>query len=185
MGKSKTPELTALKLSGSMKEQYQDGRRTVSGEKNPCWKGGIIKSHSAGYIRVWLPESDPFHSMCDSNGYVYEHRLVMAQSLGRCLNDNEVVHHKNQDKTRNIDTDMKVCPSTGYHTRIHQVPTYIYFGCCYCGQEVKRLLWRVRKSKTGRFFCNNSCQAKYQYSFGISTERGGFNHIPPPKIKGA
>ncbi len=52
------------------------------------WKTG------QGYVMRLLHPDDFFFSMAGADGYVGEHRLVMAQSLGRCLHSWELVHHK-------------------------------------------------------------------------------------------
>ena len=50
-----------------------------------------------GYRVVYIPD----HPMANSAGTVAEHRLVMAQSLGRNLRDDENVHHINGDRLDN------------------------------------------------------------------------------------
>lgn len=45
----------------------------------------------AGYIKVLVPKNG--YIQPDALGYVSEHRLVMAQHLGRKLRPTEVVHH--------------------------------------------------------------------------------------------
>lgn len=60
------------------------------GDASPFWKGGrqIDKN---GYVWLRLPE----HPNANSSGMVAEHRLVMANHLGRALQPWETVHHRN------------------------------------------------------------------------------------------
>ena len=62
------------------------------GDKSQAWKGG--RSIGQGYVLVLLQPDDFFYSMARSNGYVCEHRLVVAKALGRNLHSWEMVHHK-------------------------------------------------------------------------------------------
>lgn len=73
-------------------------KHQMLGNGNPQWGGGRMKSR--GYIAIWVPSSDPFFPMAhkgksNASGYIYEHRLVMAQHLGRLLDNSECVHHRN------------------------------------------------------------------------------------------
>jgi phage FluMu protein Com len=58
------------------------------------------------------------HPRATSNGYVLLHRVVVENSLGRLLNANEVVHHKNGDKKDNSLENLEVL-TAGEHTRKH------------------------------------------------------------------
>ena len=72
----------------------------VRGPKHGSWRGGTHILN--GYRLVTLDRGSRFWSMASSvRGYVAEHRLVMAESLGRCLTANETVHHINGDRLDN------------------------------------------------------------------------------------
>ena len=71
----------------------------MRGESHPNWKGHI--KSSAGYVMRKVFSDNQFADMADSGGYVMEHRLVMAESLGRSLTKLETVHHINGDKSDN------------------------------------------------------------------------------------
>lgn len=60
------------------------------------WRGGRIKTR-AGYIMRLVPD----HPDADKYGYVWEHRLVMEEELGRRLERWENVHHINGVKDDN------------------------------------------------------------------------------------
>ncbi len=68
-------------------------------ENHPAWKTG--KHYEQGYIVVKLHPDDSFYDMQKGGGYVKEHRLVIAKSLGRCLKSWEIVHHINHIKDDN------------------------------------------------------------------------------------
>jgi hypothetical protein len=65
----------------------------------PEWRkpDGYRYTDSDGYVRVMQRA----HPMANAKGYVPEHRLVMADGLGRPLRRSESVHHRNGDKSDN------------------------------------------------------------------------------------
>lgn len=63
-------------------------------------KGRRVVGHK-GYIQIKLEPDNFFYSMARADGYVMEHRLVMAQHLRRPLESWEAVHHKNGNKSDN------------------------------------------------------------------------------------
>lgn len=56
-----------------------------------------------------------------SRGIVkYAHRVIMEQKLGRKLENNEVVHHKNGDKTDNRMCNLELM-TRSEHIRLHEI----------------------------------------------------------------
>lgn len=70
------------------------------GELSPSWMGGKTKTDK-GYITVLLQEDHPRFAMATKARRVMEHRLVMADYLGRDLTSDENVHHINGIKDDN------------------------------------------------------------------------------------
>ena len=96
-----------------------------SGINHHAWKGG--KHIRNGYVFVSITKDSPYSSMAISNGYVMEHRLVMAQHLKRPLEPHETVHHINGDTQDNRIENLQL--RHGKHGK-HQV-----FVCCNCGSH--------------------------------------------------
>jgi len=83
------------------------------GENSPRWRGGRRKN-KGGYVLLRYDPCGPFASMCSSN-YILEHRLVIAQYLGRSLLPNEHIHHINGVKQDNRLENLKLVSSQKEH----------------------------------------------------------------------
>ena len=76
------------------------------GSANHNWKGGRTKHH-AGYLMVRMPD----HPRARTQGYVFEHILVMEARLGRMLFADESVHHKNGIRDDNSPENLTLGPT--------------------------------------------------------------------------
>jgi hypothetical protein len=59
-----------------------------------------------------------FLAMARKDGYIMEHRLIMARHLGRVLSRTEVVHHINHDPQDNRIENLELFSSNSEHKRI-------------------------------------------------------------------
>jgi len=98
---------------------YACAMKSQRGQGNPNWKGGKIGAGAGGsYVAIKLQPDDFFFSMADHQGYVLEHRLIMARKLGRCLQPWEKVHHKDGNRSHNVDSNLKLT-TAGSHAIEH------------------------------------------------------------------
>jgi hypothetical protein len=109
-GKECNKKHRSIKNTGEGNPNY--GNRK---ENSPSWKGGERVSNY-GYILLFLPE----HPMSRPDGYVLEHRVVMAEKLGRDLQRDEHVHHKDGDKRNNSPDNLELI-SMSDHIRLHNL----------------------------------------------------------------
>ncbi|MBE3122238.1 MAG: hypothetical protein IMZ58_08550 [Thermoplasmata archaeon] len=82
-----------------------------------------------GYVRVYNPDSP----CADSKGYIYEHREKMADKLAEenpehpaldvlgCLRPEYLVHHKDEDKSNNEDSNLKLKKENGHKSHHFKV----------------------------------------------------------------
>lgn len=84
------------------------------GPKNPMFKN-FERISNYGYKLIYKPEHP---NARDSDGFIFEHRLVMSEHLGRPLLREEHVHHKDGDKLNNDISNLEII-SLAEHTALH------------------------------------------------------------------
>jgi hypothetical protein len=86
--------------------------RRTEGPLNSAWKGGRT-TDKHGYVLLWLPG----HPESNRNGYVREHRIVMARKIGRPLTREEVVDHIDGNTGNNVPENLRLFPNNADHLR--------------------------------------------------------------------
>ena len=111
-------------------------------EKSATWKGGHYLDQD-GYVQVVLYPNDPFYEMAmrsaTAGHRIAEHRLIMAQHLGRPLLRKEIVHHKNGIRTDNRIENLELLSLAR-----HMVST---LNCLNCDlrKEIRLLRWEIKE----------------------------------------
>lgn len=105
------------KIKAALKKAFPNGRK---GKNNPAWKGG--KFNFNDYIMVLKPKH-PFPN--HTAKYVFEHRLVVEQWIGRYLTSEERCHHVNEIKSDNRPENLMAFINESAHQRFHKNPNSV------------------------------------------------------------
>lgn len=82
------------------------------GIKSSGWKGG--KHYDRGYVVCSIQPDNPFFCMTKTYNQIYEHRLVVAEHLGRPLTSKEVVHHIDGERSNNHIDNLVLMTRAGH-----------------------------------------------------------------------
>lgn len=97
------------------------------GKSHGRWKGGRM-TNTSGYVLVKAdPEDELAQAMALHHGYVQEHRLVLARSLGRPLLRTETVHHIDGNRANNAPENLEL--RQGKHGK------HVVMACLDCGSR--------------------------------------------------
>lgn len=97
----------------SKRDDIEWSDRIGLGEMNSNYNGGKYVDDK-GYVRILRPEHP-----ANIKGYIYEHRALIEEYLGRYLKSWESVHHINEIKADNRLENLFLC-SQQEHSAIHR-----------------------------------------------------------------
>ena len=96
------------------KEWKEKISESLRGSKSPSWKGGRV--NHKGYILI----HHPHHPFANSQGYIFEHRLIMEKHIKRFLLPTEVIHHINEIRDDNKIENLLLLHNLGEHNKYHK-----------------------------------------------------------------
>ena len=120
------------------------------------------KVSNGNYVYVIIKN----HPNATKNGYIYEHRAIIENYIGRILNINEVVHHINGNTKDNRIENLELM-SRSEHSKQHifsRGRKTVLLKCPECG-----IIFEIKKSnsflqnKSKYSACSKYCSAKFSH----------------------
>lgn len=117
---------------------------------------------------------DDFPGTVFDNGNCYKHHLVWWKKRGEVPSKDEVIHHKNEDKSDNRIENLEKL-TVKEHVSLHadRGRTYLLIECPECGlkfEREKRKTCLIKANKKADF-CSRSCSSIFQRVDPIDTEK--------------
>ena len=100
------------------------------------------------------------HPNATKHGYVLLHRLIAENKIGRLLEKEEIVHHKDEDKKNNHPSNLEVM-SVRDHCRLHASTgrTMVELVCPNCEKQFLREKRQIKQNTTPK--CSRKCNGEY------------------------
>lgn len=131
-----------------------------------------------GYRLIYRPEYKNSYQSGNHKGWIYEHRYVMEMSIGRELNEHEVVHHLDCNKRNNSISNLIILTQAS-HAKLHMwIDRGAYIDPAYL-EEIKH---KNKEQKESKYCLTCSAQLQYKQKKYCSIEcasdlETGFNAI--------
>lgn len=137
---SKKVEIQCPTCSGIFKRVPCDINQAI--ENTGLWRCKtctlIIKNKALSRPLMSKRRHGPCIKIKTEDGWVFEHRYIMEQHLGRKLDVNEAVHHKNHKRSDNRLENLEIMEH-GDHSRFHHLGTKH-------SMETKRKISKIKKA---------------------------------------
>ena len=114
-------------------------------ENNYFWQGGVTIDKD-NYVLI----KKHGHPNADAQGYIRLHRLIMSEYIGRPLEENEEVHHRDGDTFNNDLSNLELLDHSS-HSSISATKDHGDRNCFECGTDKT---YMKKDSRTGEYYPN-------------------------------
>jgi hypothetical protein len=107
--------IAPLGIAARTPESFVRAAEKMTGPLNPAWKGGVRWENQRNRPVLMVRCPSDLRVMAQQNGYVFEHRLIVARAIGRPLTRLEVVHHVDHDPSNNAVGNLMLFATQSEH----------------------------------------------------------------------